>query len=298
MSNHGNEYLTERIKELEEELSLRDRDLAEYRQELISANKKLERLIVELNQELKVVHSIQKCLIPTEFPNIQGFEFSSKFIPSTHRGGDYFDVFEHDDRSRFGIMMASSSGHMMSALLLSVLLKVTGQAEAKRGSKPDALMRLICGELAQQMDARDMAEIFYGLIDRKSSSLKYTKAGHILADYFDYDTSKLVPLESKNNSLLAGQMQYYESYEIPLNPRDRIVLATKGLIEAKNLDGGEFGLERLENSLFEVIQKPVHEVRNHVLYGIQKFTSGQEPLRDQTFLVIEVKDRVIQLAKK
>ena len=44
-------------------------------------------------------------------------------------------------------------------------------------------------------------------------------------------------------------------------------------------------------------KRGVHELRNHILYEVQKFTGHNEPLRDQTIVVLEVKDKVIKLAK-
>src|SRR6476469_8091482 len=118
------ESLQSRVRELELELGDREKDLAVFRDELAKANSQLERFIKQINSELKMASTIQKALVPTEFPNIPGFEFSTKFVPSPVSGGDYFDIFEHEDRFRFGIVLASSSGYSMSALFLSVLLRM------------------------------------------------------------------------------------------------------------------------------------------------------------------------------
>src|SRR5687768_8579652 len=120
MSSLTREQLIERVAELEEELRERQADLKRFRDELSKANQRLEGLITRLHSELKLAHVIQKSLVPTEFPHITGFEFSTKFVPSSVSGGDYFDIFEHDDRFRFGVIVSSSNGHTMSALLLSV----------------------------------------------------------------------------------------------------------------------------------------------------------------------------------
>jgi sigma-B regulation protein RsbU (phosphoserine phosphatase) len=41
----------------------------------------------------------------------------------------------------------------------------------------------------------------------------------------------------------------------------------------------------------------VHDLRNELLFQAQIKSNLEEPLRDQTVLVIDVKDRVIKLAK-
>src|SRR6186997_1220445 len=98
------EQLLLRISELEQEVKERQADLRRFREELGKANQKLEGLIGQLHTEVKLAHVIQKALVPTEFPHINGFEFSTKFVPSSISGGDYFDIFEHEDRFRFGVI--------------------------------------------------------------------------------------------------------------------------------------------------------------------------------------------------
>src|SRR5580692_5510524 len=109
MPNLTQDQLRERVAELEEEVQERQVDLKRFREELGKANSRLETLIERLHQEVKLAHVIQKILVPTEFPHIAGFEFSTKFFPSHVSGGDYFDIFEHQDRARFGIIVSSSS---------------------------------------------------------------------------------------------------------------------------------------------------------------------------------------------
>ena len=84
-------------------------------------------LIAHLHGELKLAHVIQKALVPTEFPHISGFEFSTKFVPSSISGGDYFDIFEHQDKMKFGILLADSSGYQFSALFLSTLIQFSSR---------------------------------------------------------------------------------------------------------------------------------------------------------------------------
>jgi sigma-B regulation protein RsbU (phosphoserine phosphatase) len=298
MSQDGSDHLKSRIRELEHELEEREKDLAVFRRELTSANRRLEVLISEMNQELKVVHTIQKLIVPTEIPNIQGFDFSSKFVPSFLRGGDYFDIFEHEDRSRFGLIVASSSGHTMSALLLSVLLKFTGQMEARRSTEPHLMMRQIATDLSATMTNNDSADLFYGVFDRRQFVLSYAFVGDIVALHFDHASHQLNLLKSEPEEIRKESKMEFKLSSVALNPKDKLIFCTKGLIEAKNLDGQEFGRDRLYKSILEYAGREVHELRNQILFKVQHHMGGQEPIRDLTVVVAEVKDRVIKLAKK
>jgi phosphoserine phosphatase RsbU/P len=298
MSQNNEDSLRARVKELEEEVAHREQDLATFRRELSSANKRLEALIGELNGEIKVVQAIQKHLVPTEIPNIQGFEFSTKFVPSFVRGGDYFDVFEHEDRSRFGVIIASSSGHVMSALLLSVLLKFTGRMEARRGSEPHLMLKSIADELKTNIQGNDSADIFYGLFDRRQFSLAYSKLGEVTALHYDYAVNELRSLKPSSPPLASNSQLELVSQSVALNPRDKLIFCTKGVVESQNLEGQEFGQDRLYKSVLEYATRGVHELRNQIFFKVQEFSGGQELPRDMTVVVAEVKDRVIKLAKK
>lgn len=292
------QQLQARIQELELEVSDREKDLAIFRRELSQANQRLEALIGKLNQELRLVHLIQKHLVPTEIPQIQGFEFSSKFLASFQRGGDYFDIFEHEDRSRFGVIVAAASGHVMSALLLSILLKMTGRMEARRQSEPAALVDKIVNEMKPSVAAEDSADLFYGVFDRRQFSLNYIKLGGILALHYDYSGAALRLLKSDLPSIRDKFDAKISAQSVELNPRDKLIFCTPGVIEAKNMDGQQFGEDRLYHAILEFATQGVHELRNQIYFRLQEFASGQEPPRDQTVVVAEVKDKVIKLAKK
>lgn len=291
------ESLQARIRELEVELIDRERDLAVFRDELSKANSQLERFIKQISQELKMASLIQKALVPTEFPNIPGFEFSTKFIPSPISGGDYFDIFEHEDKFRFGIVLASSSGYSMSALFLSVLLKMTGQLEARKGTPPDRILDLMGKELVPTIQNNDRANVFYGVIDRRGFELTYSGAGSVLGLLLNYTSGKLQRLEWGSEAFQQGFNSALKSSTISLNPRDRIILCSDGVTKVLNQKGETFGEERLYKAVLAAPRLGVHDLRNEILYQIEKFSQGRDLPQDVTVVVTEVKDRVIKLAK-
>lgn len=291
------EKLRARIAELESELKERQADLKRFREELVKANVRLEALIRQLDGELKMAHVIQKILVPTEFPHINGFEFSTKFVPSSKTGGDYFDIFEHEDRFRFGIILSSSTGHTMSALLLSVLLRMTGQLEARKGSEPHQVLKEMQQQLLENLTDEDQSDIFYALIDRRNFDMRFVQAGKMVALHHSDLTNEVSTLDSGLGPMGKTFKPPESSGSLLLNPRDRLVLCTRGVIEATNAQGERYGMERVTRSFLSAPRRGVHELRNHILYEARKFSGEGEPARDQTIVVLEVKDKVIKLAK-
>lgn len=294
----ANEDLKKRVQELERELAEKNAELARYRQEVSKTNTQLEKLIGELSQELKLAGMIQKILSPTEIPNIPGIEFSTKFNPGMKSGGDYFDIFEHDDRLKFGIIVSSCSGYAMSALFLSVLMKLSAQIEARKGLDPDKVISLMIAEIVPNIQKNDTASLFYGVVDRRNYEFKYASVGSIAGMLQVSGQDTVSWLEPSTGYLKKEFDEKPLTHSIHLGPRDRLILCTEGVWNSRSSDGESFGKEKLLKSLTRAPKSTVHDVRNEILFQVEKFTGSREAQRDQTVLVTEVKDRVIKLAKK
>jgi sigma-B regulation protein RsbU (phosphoserine phosphatase) len=289
--------LREKIEELQEELKQKEQQLQRYRFELQKTNSNLQQMIGDLGQELKLAGLIQKLLTPTEIPNIPGIEFSTKFIPGVKSGGDYFDIFEHDDRLKFGIILSSSSGYTMSALFLSVLMKLSAQIEARRGMEPHQVISLMGAEIVPNIQKMESASIFYGIVDRRNYELKYSCVGSIAGILQVQGQEPVSWLEPSSGPLRKDYDETPLTHTLPLGPRDRLILCTEGVWNAQN-SHGSFGKDKLLKTVHRAPRSGVHDLRNEILYQVEQFTGQAEPSRDQTVLVTEVKDRVIKLAKK
>ncbi len=295
MAKKTSEELQNRIDELEHELSERETDLKLFRDELTKANIQLKKLIGQISNELRTAAKIQKALVPTEFPTIPGFEFSTKFVPSPISGGDYFDIFEHEDKFRFGVVLANSSGYSMSALFLSVLIKMSGQLEARKGIPPNHILEHMASELVPNMEETDAANVFYGVIDRRTFELTYSHAGNYVG--LLVSQHKVKKLEDSNVAIGKAFRPGIENRSISLNPHDKLVLCSEGVLKILNAKAEKFGEERLYKAILGASENDVHDLRNEIMIQIEKFSGGLELSQDITVLVLEVKDRVIKLAK-
>lgn len=295
MSNESE--LKERVSELEHELAVKEAELHRYRLELTKANSALEKLIHQVGQELKLAQSLQKLLSPTELPNVQGFDFSTKFLAGTRFGGDYFDIFEHEDKLKFGILISSASGYSLSSLLLSVIIKISSQMEARRGLEAHKVVALLAKEVIPHIQNDDKASLFYGVVDRRSYEIQYCSVGSIDGFLQVYGHEGLQELMPTGQALSKDFNTEPQSRTLQLNPRDRVILSTEGIKLSQNSLGVNWGGHGLSEAIMKAPKQGVHELRNEILFANEKYTGKAEPLRDQTLIVTEVKDRVIKLAK-
>jgi serine phosphatase RsbU (regulator of sigma subunit) len=73
-----------------------------------------QQLIDELEEELQTAHTLQMGLMPTEPPQIDGYDIAGCCIPANHVGGDFFQYFQQD--GKLSVCMADVTGHAMAAV--------------------------------------------------------------------------------------------------------------------------------------------------------------------------------------
>lgn len=282
--------MSDEIARLKAIIQMKDQELHLYKQELLKFSHQLDSVMIQIASDVELLKKIQKVLTPTEIPNIPGFEFSRKFVYGSRYGGDYFDIFEHEDKMKFGVLLSSSSGYAMSALFLSLILKVSHLMEAKKGLPAEKVLEQIGAELKTTANAKDETQAFYGVVDRRDLVLNFCAVGRIKG-FLQIPQKPLQLLSSDSPALGANTAPVFKSARVDFEPKSRLVLVSDGILDVLSVDQISQCLQKLST------QSQVHDVRNELLLQCQLASGADTPLRDQTVVVIEVKDRVIKLAK-
>ncbi len=288
--------LKKRIQELEKDLASRQAEEGLTKKRLLELSSKIEKLIEFTTDEIQWAQKIQKTLSPTEFPHIQGFAMSSKFIPGLQHGGDYFDIFEMEDHLNFGVILSSSSGYGMSSLFLGVFLKMISTPDLRQGKSIDAILRKITQQLRGEMKDIDQMSLFLGLIDRRRLEMTYAQIGELGVCHQIYERGEVKTLVATAPTFSKKSSDQFESGQITFNPKDRLVLVSPGVVDARNAGGKSWGVSRLNEVLRHSLDANVHDIRNEILLQVEQFSSLSEPIKDQTVLVLEIKDRALKLA--
>jgi sigma-B regulation protein RsbU (phosphoserine phosphatase) len=203
MSSDDVLQLKKKIADLESLLVKKDSEIISYRQQLIAISQKIDSLMAQGADDVKLLTQVQKVLTPTEIPKIPGFAISRKFLYGSKTGGDYFDIFEHNDKLKFGILVASSSSYAMSALFLSLILNSSHTAQMKKGVLPHLVLQQIAAEINVLASPAETTSVFYGIIDRRDFTLHFCSAGRMDAYYLSSD--KPIQILKSTNSALSKQ---------------------------------------------------------------------------------------------
>jgi sigma-B regulation protein RsbU (phosphoserine phosphatase) len=248
------------------------------------ARREAQRLEAETEQALEEAREIQQELLPTQIPQIPGYQLSGAWKPARLVGGDYFDVLDFG-QGRVALCIADVVGKGMPAALLMSNLQAAIKAVATYSVRPQELCarlnRLMCGNTAPDK----FITLFYALIDAPSGKLVYSNAGHNSPILLRRDGS-CIRLPEGGVALGIFPEGRYEAGEVQLTRGDRLVLFTDGVTEAMSPQGEEFGEDRLLALATADPELGAAALQEKILQAVTDFSAGD--LHDDATVIVLV----------
>ena len=256
---------------------------------------KLNSMIVELQKrndmmqnELDMARNIQEGIMPSNSA-YEKINFAIYYAPLEKVSGDYYDFFVLDNGS-LGILMTDASGHGVPAALVTIMAKVHFNDAVNQFEKPGELLEYVNGRLVESIITSDYMTAFYMILDR-NLKLCYSNASHQKAIIYRYETEEILELDSGGFFIGAiDEVPFeYESEELQMHTKDRIILYTDGIVEGLNSQRKEYSTERFLEKIKEFIHLDVQEFKNEIVKDVNTFAEGEPRTDDYTLLVIEIK---------
>jgi sigma-B regulation protein RsbU (phosphoserine phosphatase) len=239
-----------------------------------------------LERELELARQVQQNVLPRVFPALPGYSFAAKNEPARQVGGDFYDVIVLDD-DHFGVIIADVSDKGMPAALYMALTRSLLLAEARRSCSPLAVLMNVNHLLLELGQSSQFVSVFYGIVDRRTNTLTYARAGH--------DRPLLVrqkavmPLGGSGMVLgLFSTHPFFLSEEsLILQDGDRLVLYTDGLTDMVSPEGEFYGLEQLIERLRLCCDILPDELCSAIFDDLKAYQGSSEQFDDMTLLVME-----------
>jgi phosphoserine phosphatase RsbU/P len=221
---------------------------------LREARQQLARQLLDINNELEMAREIQLAILPHEIPRISGLEIAARYIPMSLVAGDFYDFIVVDEK-HVGILVADVSGHGLPAALIASMLKTAFAAQAPHACDParvlSGLNQSLCGKFKNHFVTGA-----YVFVDMEKNSIKYAGAGH--PPLLLWRQSSAAASEVLENGLLLGFFKDapYSVVEVCVQPGDKAVLYTDGILETRSPSKEEFGPD-----LFKVFLESNHNLK-------------------------------------
>jgi sigma-B regulation protein RsbU (phosphoserine phosphatase) len=255
-----------------------------------------------LEEELNLARQIQTGLLPTDLPQIQGYEIAAVNLSSKQIGGDYYDVIpvvtnhtaslvslEHSAASQteYIVVIADVSGKGTPAALLMANTQAALRAFAPlRLPLPEMVSRL--NDLLYANTSSDkFVTLFCAKLNPVQGTLTFTNAGHNPPMLLHADgTMELLSA----GGLVLGIMETlvpYEEETVQLRAGDVLLMYTDGVSEALDVQSQEFSEARTEQSLRKARHSTAHDIVAAIFSDVQSHATGAPQSDDITMIVLK-----------
>ena len=209
----------------------------------------------EMRDELQTAHDMQMSLLPQSSPELPGFELAGTCIPANSVGGDYYAYrYLDDEQTKLGIVVADVSGKAMEAAVTAVRFNEMLRYECQNRTAPGDILDGLNAALEGQIEAATFITCCIAVLDITTAEVTIASAGHCPPIHLS-KRSQFLDLTGYPLGIPAVVRPEtpYRTIHLTLNPGDRLVLYSDGVVEAQNAQRDFFDddrfVRRLERAL-------------------------------------------------
>ena len=280
------------LKRSVEQIRLLERGLEQRNAELQAAN-------AQMRADLDAAAKVQSALLPAAEPQVSGYRFGWRFVPSAFVAGDILNVFRLDAR-HVGLYLLDVSGHGVAAALLSVtvsrflsplrdptsVLWARDEGSDRYRLEPPAQ---VAARLCQRFPFDDTTgqyfTLVYGLLDLEAHRVRFISAGHRPVVHVPRDGD--AALVDAAGFPIGVTDDVYDEHEVELRPGDRLYLYSDGLTEAMNDGRDQFGSRRLLTELDRSRAQPLDDSLTALLGAVEQWRGRRHVEDDVSVLALE-----------
>lgn len=240
-----------------------------------------------LAEELRIGREIQRKLLPKTLLATERVEMGAAYVAAGEVSGDFYDCWELQDGSTC-FYVADTVGKGIGACLYALGLRSALRMASLQTTKLEEIV-----SQANQHVWRDMHQdsMFFttwiGILDPKESTLTYCSQGHPPALLLR--NHKILPLTTEGIALGVVEIDTLFCQKERLQPGDRLLLYTDGVLECRSPEGEWYGMERLYQFLHQSAALPIPSVLSSLEQDLERFATAHVPLHDDwTALILGV----------
>ena len=241
----------------------------------------------KLEEQMQIAKDVQLSLLPSQPPDIEGYDIASICIPTYEIGGDYYDYIKLDEKN-IGIIIADVSGDGVPAALIMSAFRALLFNQIKTNSNPAELMTVLNKLIPDVSRKRDFITSVYAKLNLENHNFYYSNCGHIPSFLVRAD-GRLELLDKGGAALNILPDTKYESALIKINPGDQIVFYTDGVTEIFNSQSIEYGFERLKKVVMDSKENTAAEMIDKIVQSTKDFSNSDLYRDDFTIIVLKRK---------
>jgi sigma-B regulation protein RsbU (phosphoserine phosphatase) len=251
---------------------------------------------VRIHNSLQLAREVQRSLLPLENPKLSGLDIAGTSIYCDETGGDYFDYFlktNEPGAGKISVVVGDLSGHgLASALLMASARALLRQRASLSGSIADIVTDVNLELAADVAESGNFMTLFYLTIDNQNRKIKWVRAGHDPAIFYDPATDTFDELKGNGVALgVVKSCKYEENEKTDLVEGQIIFIGTDGIWETKNTQEQMFGKDPIFDIIRHNAKARAEDIMNAVISALNQFRANLSPEDDVTLVVIKIEDK-------
>ena len=245
-----------------------------------------------MRRSLALAMEVQRSLLPSCMPQIEGLDIAGKSIYCDETGGDYYDFIDTGEQGlgKIGLVLGDVSGHgIPSALLMATARAFIRQRSYLAGSISEVVSDVNHLLTHDVENSSSFMTLFYLSVDMPARRLHWVRAGHDPAIYYDPESDSFDYLVGQGVPLgVDADWHFEENQKDDLRPGQIIVIGTDGIWESRNVEGTMFGKTPVLNLIRQNRDATARQILDAIIDGLNRFRRGVELEDDVTLLVVKI----------
>ena len=241
---------------------------------------------VDLHAQIADAVQIQRKLSGPRVLHCGDLQFAREVFAARYLSGD-FTTFSQDG-SRVLAVLGDIAGKGVAAGMWFTHLAGLLQSCGRPDFNPSTIASEINRHLCYLQPMAPFVTALIAQVDCDRGVLTYCNAGHFPPILVRHD-GEVQLLEAGGPLLGALKGAEFQSGELRLEPGDTVVVYSDGVVECRNPEGEEFGLDRLIAALPRAKQQSAHGTLMMLLAVVQEFANGY-PMSDDMSLTLIQRD--------
>jgi serine phosphatase RsbU (regulator of sigma subunit) len=232
-------HSSDEVGVLAEEFNLMTQNLKESQAALVEQEK--------AEYELHIAQEVQQQLLPSQLPEIPGYESASYYKGAKAVSGDYYDFIPFGN-GLWGFIVADVSGKgIPGSMVMAVTRTIVRLVAQKHLHNAAETLKETNRLIAKQIKRGMFVTAFYAVLDTNSGTMTLASAGHNPMVIYRHTARKIELAAPKGIAIGFNEGPLFDKnvqqFQVQLSPGDVFAVYTDGFPEAMNEANEEYGDE-------------------------------------------------------
>jgi serine phosphatase RsbU (regulator of sigma subunit) len=249
---------------------------AKFRKELIRRER--------LARELEIASEIQRYILPSCCPQLEGIEIASEYHPAREVGGDLYDFDWDHESGTLQIVIGDASGKSIPAALCGAVFSGQLRSLFSQSLSPAEILSRANSSLISRFQVSNYIAVACMRMDLMSGSCRLANSG--MPFPYLVRAGEVKQLQAAGVPLGLLEESTYEELPVQIEKGDLLIFVSDGAADAMDPEGSMYGEQRLIDALRKHSSDRAAQVATGLYRSICEFTHNADVNDDITILAL------------